>query len=128
MTKCAAYEKHGGEEDIEISGYYKSDYMRLSITKAIVRSTIGFIGILGLYILYNFNSFLEIAFTIDYRELGYKLLAVYCLLLAISTSLSCILSNFKYKEISERLSKYYDTLTKINRLNEQDERIKDLEV
>jgi hypothetical protein len=128
MTKCAIYEKNGGEEDIEMSGYYKSDYMRLAISKAVVRTTVGFCFIFFLYLLFNLNYFLEIAFNINYRELAYELLAIYLLLIALSVSISCLSSSKKYKDGRLRIKNYYDTLTKINRLNEQDETIKDLEV
>jgi hypothetical protein len=42
MTKLAVYEKKDGKEDIHLSKYYKTDYVRYQVLKAIITSTIGY--------------------------------------------------------------------------------------
>ena len=127
MTKCTIYENNQGREDIGMSKYFQADYVRLNIVKTIVSVTLGYLAVLGLYFLYKFDFFMEQAFKIDYKAFGLKLLGFYIALLAIYISVCWITYSAKYRKSRARLSKYYKLLGKINKLNEKDERIKDLE-
>ena len=127
MTKCAIYEKHAGKEDIAMSKYFKADYTRFNLIKTIIFVTIGYVAVLGMYLLYNINYYIEQAFLIDYKSLGMKVLGIYIALLAVYIGICWISYSAKYRKSRARLSKYYKLLGKINRLNEKDERLKDLE-
>lgn len=127
MTKCAIYEKHVGREDIAMSKYFKSDYVRINMIKTIVYITIGYIALWGVYFLYNIDYYIEQAFMIDYKSYGMKMLGFYIALLAIYIAVCWLTYSAKYRKSRARLSKYYKMLGKINKLNEKDERLKDLE-
>lgn len=127
MTKCAIYEKHAGKEDISMSKYFKSDYVRWNIVKTIIYVTIGYIALWGLYLLYNLNFFIEQAFMIDFKAYVFKIIGIYVTLLAIYIGICWVSYSAKYRRSRARLTKYYKLLGKINKLNEKDERLKDLE-
>ncbi|MGN0165208.1 MAG: hypothetical protein ACI39R_03415 [Lachnospiraceae bacterium] len=127
MTKCAIYEKHVGKEDIAMSKYFKSDYVRINMLKTIIFCTIGYVAVWGVYFLYNINYYIENAFLIDYKSFGMKILGLYISMLAIYLGICWVCYSSKYRKSRARLSKYYKLLGKINRLNEKDERLKDLE-
>lgn len=127
MTKCAIYEKHAGKEDISMSKYFKSDYVRINIIKTIVYITVGYIALWGVYFLYNIDYYIEQAFIIDYKSYGMKMLGFYITLLAVYIGICWLTYSAKYRKSRARLSKYYKMLGKINKLNEKDERLKDLE-
>ena len=127
MTKCAIYEKHAGKEDIYMSKYFKADYVRWNIVKTIIYVTIGYLALWGMYFLYNLNEYIEQAFMIDYKSYGMKMLGFYIALLAIYIGICWISYSAKYRRSRAGLAKYYKVLGKINKLNEKDERLKDLE-
>lgn len=127
MAKCAIYEKHEGKEDISMSKFFKSDYVRLQLIKTIVYVTIGYIALLGLHFVYKMDYYIENAFSIDYKSFGQKILGSYILVLAVYAGLCWVWYSAKYRKSRARLAKYFKMLGKINKLNEKDERIKDLE-
>ena len=77
MTKLAIYEKTEGREDIRLSKYYKSDYVRLNILKTILQVTLGSVLILILVILYKSEYLIEKAVTLDYVYIGKIIFAIY---------------------------------------------------
>ena len=51
MTKLAIYEKHKGEEALEITKYYREDYISNRILQGVIRYTAIFILLLFMYLL-----------------------------------------------------------------------------
>ena len=41
MTRLAIYEQTEGKEDVRISKYFRTDYVRLNVLKSIVAVTVG---------------------------------------------------------------------------------------
>ncbi len=127
MTKCSIYEKHDGSEDIEISKYFRPDYVRFNVVKTIVFTTLGYLIFCGMYLIYNLNMFIEKAFIIDYKTLLTKIIGFYIIFIIIYVAASLFIYNLKYKNSRGRVSDYYRNLGRINKMNEKDEKIKELE-
>ncbi len=116
MTKLAIYEKNEGKEDIPISKYYKSDYIRYNLLKSIVSVTIGYGLILVLIGIYNLEYIIGEAINLDYKVLGSQVLRVYLILMGIYLSISIILSTINYEKSRKGLKSYYNNLKKLRKI------------
>ena len=65
MTKMASYEKGEGRKNIKTGNYYRSDYIAIQLMKAVVCATAAFALMLGLYILYDLEMFMQDLYKID---------------------------------------------------------------
>ena len=70
MTKLAVYESKEGKEDISLSKYYKTDYVRYQTIKSIISVTIGYALILVLIFMYKSEEIIKKAVTLDYKTIG----------------------------------------------------------
>ena len=55
MTRMAAYEKEGHKKNKLIVSFFKSDYISMQMLKSVISSTIAFIIMFVLYVLYDFE-------------------------------------------------------------------------
>lgn len=110
MTKLAMYEQKEGKEDIKISKYYKSDYVRLNVLKTIVGITIGYFLILLMIIAYKSEYIINKAVTLDYKLIGTYILGIYIMLITIYALSIIITYSLKYNASRKRLGKYYQNL------------------
>ena len=58
MTHMAAYEAGAGKRDISINEYFRGDYLSFQVWKSAIYGIIGFFIVIGLNVLYDFNTFL----------------------------------------------------------------------
>lgn len=107
MTNLAIYEQREGKEDIELSKYYKTDYIRYNILKSIINITIGYFIILCMIGMYKIEYLIEEVTKLDYKELGISILAIYILLLIIYGIGSTITYSLKFDMSRKRLHQYY---------------------
>ena len=56
MTRLAIYETTKGKKQLNISKYYKHDYVRFHMMKSAVTATLAYFMILGIYGLYQANG------------------------------------------------------------------------
>ena len=80
MTKLALYETGEGREDIRLSKYYKTDYVRLQILKTLLAVTVGYILILLMVGLYKSEYLIAQAVNLDYRAIGVTIFVIYVIL------------------------------------------------
>jgi hypothetical protein len=122
MTKLAIYEKTEGREDIRLSKYYKSDYVRLNILKTILQVTLGSVLILVLVILYKSEYLIEKAVTLDYAYIGRMIFAIYGTVLVVYVVAVTIGYSIYYEMSRKRLAKYFKFLKIMQKFyKEQDE-------
>ena len=113
MTKLALYEQENGKNDIKISHFYKSDYIRYNILKTIVAVTVGIGLLLGLAGLYNMEYIISNATKINYRQLGISLLILYLLIIIGYVILTIAVTSIKYKKARKSLVKYNRNLKEL---------------
>ena len=116
MTKLALYEKGNGKNDIKISHFYKTDYIRYNILKTIVSITVGFLFLLTLVGLYNVEYFINEATKINYKQMGMNILILYLIIVTIYTILTIIVTSLKYKNTRKHLVKYNKNLKELNEI------------
>lgn len=116
MTKLAVYEKKDGKEDIYLSKYYKTDYVRFQVLKSIITATIGYGLIIGLIAFYKMEYLIKNAVVLDYKTLGTYILGFYLMTITIYGLGSMILYSMKYDASRKKLSRYFKLLKRLEKL------------
>lgn len=121
MTKLALYETGEGREDIRLSKYYKTDYVRLQILKTVLAVTIGYILILLMVGLYKSEYLIAEAVNLDYRAIGITVLVIYIILLTIYIVGTIIGYSIKYDLSRGKLTWYFRLLNIMKKIYREEE-------
>ena len=116
MTKLAVYERKVGKEDIKLSKYYKTDYVRYQVIKSIICATMGFGLILLLIVLYRSEFLIRNAIKLDYKTLGLYVLGFYIITIAVYGLSSIVIYSRKYDKSRKKLGRYYKLLKRLNKM------------
>jgi len=116
MTKLAVYENKEGKEDISLSKYYKTDYVRYQAIKSIISVTIGYALILVLIIMYKSEYIIEKAISLDYKTIGIYALCFYIMIVAVYGLASIIGYSIKYDVSRKKLGRYFKLLKRLNKI------------
>ena len=116
MTKLAVYENKEGKEDIRLSKYYKTDYVRYQVLKSIISVTIGYVLILVLIFIYKSEYIIRYAVTLDYKTIGTYILGIYVMLVAMYGLGSIAGYSIKYDASRKKLSRYFKLLKRLNKI------------
>lgn len=116
MTKLAVYEKKDGKEDIYLSKYYKTDYVRFQVLKSIITTTIGYVLIIALIVFYNLEYLIKNAVTLDYKLLGTYVLGFYIMTITVFGLGALIIYSMKYDASRMKLSRYFKLLKRMEKI------------
>jgi len=116
MTKLALYETKEGKEDIRLSKYYKTDYVRYQVIKSIIGATIAYVLILALIFLYQSEYLIAKAVSLDYKTIGTNILGIYIILVAVYGLGSGVGYSIKYDNSRKKLARYYKLLKRLNKI------------
>ncbi len=116
MTKLAVYENKDGKEDIHLSKYYKTDYVRFQVLKSIISATVGYVLVLALIGVYKMEYIIKNAVTLDYKNIGTYILGFYIMVITIYGLGSVLIFSLKYDISRKKLSKYYKLLRRLNKI------------
>lgn len=121
MTKLALYEQKEGKEDIKMSKYYRTDYVRFEVLKTVVNITIGYALILIMIGIYKAEYLISNAVTLNFPRIGQYILGFYIIIMTIYVVSSIIGYSLKYDKSRKALGKYYKVLKRLlNICNEED--------
>jgi hypothetical protein len=116
MTKLALYEDKEGKEDIRLSKYYKTDYVRYQVIKSIISATVGYALILVLVFLYKSEYLIRNAVILDYKSLGTYILGIYIMIVALYGLGSVVGYSIKYDTSRKKLARYFKLLKRMNKI------------
>lgn len=116
MTKLALYENKEGKEDIRLSKYYKTDYIRYQVIKSLVCATIGYILILGLAFIYKFEHLIRHAISLDYKTIGLYVLGFYIIIVVVYGFGSFLCYSIQYDKSRKKLGRYFKLLKRLNKV------------
>lgn len=119
MTKMASYEEHEGKENMKIGKYFRGDYIAVQVLKSIFCATVAFALILALYVLYDFEFFMQDFYSMDLIGLAKKLLTYYGITVIIYGAVSYGICAYRYSKARKSLKLYYQNLKKLNSLYEE---------
>lgn len=113
MSKIAIYEKRNGKEEIPMSGYFKSDYVRLNVLKTCVSATIAFVIVAAVIVIYKMDYILANVFKIDYKSFGFAVLLLYVIWMLIYWLAARILYSIRYEKARTNIIEYNHNLKKL---------------
>ena len=120
MTKLAIFENKEGKEDIRLSKYYKTDYVRYQVLKSIISTTVGYLLILTLIFLYRSEYIIKNAVSLDYKTIGSYILGVYIILITVYGLGSLAWFSFKYDASRKKLSRYNKLLKRMMKIYKEE--------
>lgn len=120
MTKMAIYEKHKGKTEIPMSGYYKSDYVRLNVLKTVVAATIAFAIVVAGGAIYQMDFLLANIFKLDYKEVGIRILIVYGVWIFICWLAARIVYAIRYEKARPNIVDYNHKLKQLQEVRQKE--------
>lgn len=114
MTKMASYESNEGKKNMAIGKYFRSDYIAIQVLKSILYGTIAFFIVFGLYILYDFETFMQDLYKMDLLAFARNILIYYAVSVVSYGVLSYIVYSYRYAKAKKNLKCYYHNLKKLN--------------
>lgn len=128
MTRLAMYEQTEGKEDVRISKYFRTDYVRVNVLRAMVAITMGYLLILLLLIVYHSEYLIREAVTLDYRGMITRYIGIYIVILTAYGAVCMIGYMIKYRASRKKLAKYFRMLRRLRSLyREEDGELTDAE-
>lgn len=121
MTKLAIFEESESKQDIKLSKYFKTDYMRLHLLKTIISVTIGYLLILAMVIVYNAEYLISHAVQLNYKTIGIEVLGIYIIILTCYILVSIIAYSIKYNSSRKNLSLYMKNLKLLQKFYHDEE-------
>ncbi|MBE5942961.1 MAG: hypothetical protein E7264_10545 [Lachnospiraceae bacterium] len=113
MTKLAIYEKHNGKTEIPMSGYYKSDYVRMNCLKTVVAATVAFALVAAMIITYKMDYILMNVFKIDYKSFGMGVALIYAVWIFVMWLAARIVYSIRYEKARKHIIEYNHNLKKL---------------
>lgn len=116
MTKLASYERGPGKKNVNISNFFRGDYIGFQLLKSIICATMAFAIVIGVYIFYHFEDLMSDIYQLDLIELGKEFLKYYLILLIGYCGISYSVYSYRYHKARKSLKSYYSNLRKLNQM------------
>ncbi len=121
MTRLAMYEQNEGKEDVRISKYFRTDYVRLNVLKSIVAVTVGYLLVLLLLVVYHSEYLIREAVTLDYQGIISRYVGIYVIILTVYGAFGMIGYMIKYRSSRKKLAKYFRMLRRLRTLYREED-------
>ena len=118
MTKMASYETNEGKKHLAVCRYFRSDYISLQILKAIFSGTLAFCVIVGMALLYDFDSFLKDLYKVDLIQMGKDLIVDYLVSVGAYVLVVYFVAVYRFNRSRQSLRTYYGNLKKLSKYYE----------
>lgn len=122
MTKMAAYEQNEGEKNIAISSYFRSDYIGLQIIKSVICGTIAYFILFGLFIYYDFETFMQDIYKMDLLGFGKTVLIYYAIFVVTYAVICYIIFSIRFYKAKKSTKKYYNRLKQLSAMYDLEKR------
>lgn len=122
MTKLAIYESTKGKKQLNISKYYKRDYVRYNMFKTAVAATIAFILMLGVYVLLNFEDLMISLNDMDLIQEAEKIGIFYLIFLVFYMLIAWLVYARKYEAVKPDVIVFNHNLKYLKELYDKEEK------
>ena len=119
MTHMASYEKNEGKKNMAVGKFFRSDYITIQILKAMLSATIVYGACFAVYILYQFEDFMENIYNMDLIGFAKNVLLYYAVTVIVYTIISYVVCSVRYAKAQKNLKSYYQSLKKLSSLYEE---------
>lgn len=119
MTKLASYETHEGKKNGAIGSFFRSDYVGIGVLKSIVCAAVAFVIGFGLYILYDFENFMQDLYKIDLFLFAENVLMAFLAFVAGYALIAYIVYTVRYNKAKKAQKNYLNNLKKLANMYEK---------
>lgn len=119
MTKMASYEANEGKKNVAIGSYFRGDYIGWQVLKSIISATIAFVVVFGVYIFYDFETFMTDIYKMDLIEFARHILSMYLWTVGIYAVIAYAVYMIRYMKAMKSLKLYYMNLRKLSGMYKQ---------
>lgn len=128
MTKAAAYESGPEKKNIEISDYFRTDYLGLHMVKSGIAYAVSFVIIAGIWFMGKTEYIMLMLTKADYLESLIKtLIILFVAGLAAYEILVYIYYSYKYAKAKKSVKGYHSHLKQIHKFYEEQEKTEEVE-
>lgn len=121
MTRLAMYEQKEGREDIRLSKYFRTDYVRLQVLKTVVALTAGYLLLLLILVVYHSEYLIRNAVGLNYRAMIVQYAGIYVILLAVYCSVATVGYILHYRASRKKLAKYFRMLRRLRSIYREED-------
>ena len=114
MTKLASYEQKKGKKNMKISKYFRSDYLMMQMLKTLVCTTIAYVILTGLYLIYHLEEITENLYSMDLIGFVQQILMRYGVFVVVSCVFTYIVYSYRYRKARKKLKEFMSNLKKLN--------------
>lgn len=122
MTKLAIYESTKGKRQLNISKYYKRDYVRYNMFKTAVAATLAYAMIIGMYILFNVEEILLQLNELDFLHEATKIGVSFVIFLVVYMVIARFVYSHKYEKVKPDVIIYNHNLKQLKELYDREEK------
>ena len=115
MTQLALDEKRFYKDELDESGYFRSDYIRSNTLKVLLGFSISYLLIMGLVAMYYVDYLFTNAVQMDMQSMVWLAGSIYVGLLLIITLFCVLFYTTKYTNNRKRLRKYMMEIDKLQK-------------
>ena len=116
MTGIAMFEIREGKRIFPVNRYFRSDYIAAQVLKSIICAVLAFAIVFGIYMLCNYETFLQELYTMDLFAFAKNVLTYLCSTVAGYGVLTYVVCTWRYAKVKKSLKCYYHNLKKLNSL------------
>lgn len=116
MTHLASYEQGEGRKYVKTGSYFRSDYIAVQMLKSLIFGTIAFCILVGLYILYDFENFMQNLYKIDLFAFAGNIVVYYVIMAVVYLVATYVIATWRYVNAKKSLKSYYHNLKKLGSL------------
>ncbi len=128
MTKAAAYESGPEKKNIEISDYFRTDYLGLHMVKSGIAYAVAFVIIAAIWFMGKTEDIMLMLTRTDYLEGLIKILAVlFAAGLIAYEILVYIYYSYKYRKAKKSVRGYHSHLKEIHKFYMEQEKTEEVE-
>lgn len=113
MTKLASYEENEGKRAAKISRYFRGDYVSVHLLKSWICITVVFVLLVGLDVLYDFESFMDNLYKMDYMAFAKEIVMWYVIITVVYLLMVYITYTYRYVKARKSLKRYSQNLKKL---------------
>jgi len=116
MMKMAAYEKTKAKLDLNISNYYKKDYVSFNTLLTALWITLGYILIIGLVAICSLDYLMKDLTVTKIITVAAVVVGVYIVLLVIYSVCTANFYKARHNKAKQRIKRYYRDLSHLEKM------------
>jgi len=121
MTRAAEFEQKEGRDAFKINDYFRGDYVSFHMVKAAISGSLGFLVMVGLWMLYQLEELLAGLHSLDIQVFVTGIVKWYLLFIIVFELIVFWAYNTKYTRMKHLMKDYHMQLKDIGQLYEKEE-------